>query len=410
MRSTFFLLLFFTATLRADQSALIAEIVRQSPALEAARQEWQAAAQEPAIVSAWPDPMLSYGYYFTRVQTRTGPLQSRVGLSQKFLFPGKLSTARRKARAAAEVTYWKYRAAIRDTVAQTRTLLAELARVDGASAVLREQEILLRQTATSAEALYETNRGKLPDVIRAKIAAEDLHTQLSSLGATRLSVLALLKALRGPSETPLQIPDTAAKNLPPLPSLAEAMKRSLVTNEDLRAAESAIAREAYGVRQADLDYYPDVTVGIDHTQSGERSMEGVSSGGQDPVMGTLTMNLPIWWQKLGAQKKAAEARHEATISRLAQMSVDTTARVEGAHAMARAALEQRNRYAGQIIPQARRASESTLSDYTAGMTPLTDVLAVQQARLEAEIGLVERHAAYLKALADLERAIGASLP
>lgn len=385
---------------------LLAEILQNNPAIEAARQDWQAAMQSPSIVSALPDPMLSYGYYFTNVETRIGPLNQRLGLSQKIPFPGKLGTARRQAQEAAEVAHWKYRAVIRDTAAQARTLLAELRRIDDSRAVLREQEALSRQTAMSAEALYETNAGKLPDVIRAKIATEDFRTTLSTLTAARISALAQIEALKGRNDRPLNLPSVASAPLPRLPSLGDAMKLSLVANQDLQATASAVARDAWAIRAAALEYYPDVTLGVDYTQSGERAMADPADRGNDPVMGTISINLPIWWNKLRAQKQAAEARHAASLSRQAQMSLETTAMIKGAHAMAEAALEQRAIFADQIVPEARRAYDSTLSNYTAGAAALTDVLEIQQTRLQAELSLIERTVAYLKALAQLEQAVG----
>ncbi len=415
--SLLLLILFLTSSLRAAEPGaleaaaisgppLLREILRNNPSIEAARQDWQAAAQNPEVVASMPDPMLSYGYYFVNVETRIGPLNQKVALAQKIPFPGKLSTAKRQAEHQAQIAYWRYHAAIRDSLAQAKTLLAELARVDGSIEVLRQQENLLRNTADSAEGLFKANQVGLPDVIRATVAAEDLLTRISALEAMRIAAVAKLKALRGESEVPLSIPSRANPRIPALPSLKAAMKRSVIANQELHAAASAVTRDEYAVRAARLDYYPDVTLGIDYTQAGENKTASASERGKDPIMGTITVNVPIWWDKLGAQKRAAEARREASVARRIQLSLDTTAMVRGAYAVAKSAKEQRERFASEIVPEARRAYESVTSKYAAGAATLTDVLDIQRAYNDAELGLVERSAAYLKAIADLERAIG----
>ena len=409
--------LFLTSSLHAQEPGafeampisgppILGEILENNPSIEAARQDWQAAAQNPEVVASLPDPMLSYGYYFVNVETRIGPLNQRIALSQKFPFPGKLGTARRQAQQQAEIVYWRYRAAIRDTLAQAKTLLAELVRVDGSIAVMREQENLLRKTADSAEGLFKANEVGLPDVIRATVAAEDILTRISALEAMRIATVANLKALRGEPEVPLSVPSRANPQIPALPSLKEAMKRSMEANQELHAAANAVARDEYAVRAARLDYYPDVTLGIDYTQAGENKMAPPADRGKDPIMGTVTVNVPIWWDKLGAQKRAAKARREASIARRSQLALETTATVRGAHAIAKSMKEQRERFAGEIVPNARLAYESVTSKYTAGTSTLTDVLDIQRAYNDAALGFVERTAAYLKAIADLERAIG----
>lgn len=414
--SLLLLTLFLSTSLRAAEPGgqvagppLLREILQNSPAIEAARQDWQAAAQNPEVVASLPDPMVTYGYYFRNVETRIGPLNQRFGVSQKIPFPGKLGAAKRQSQEQAQIAYWRYRAALRDTLAQAKTLLAELIRVDGSIAVLREQESLLRQTASSAEARFKANQGALPDVIRATVAAEDILTRISALEAMRIAAVARIAALRGEAGKPLDLPSTTQPRIQALPPLASAMKLSMIANQELHAAGNAVARDEYAVRAARLEYYPDFTLGIDYTQAGENRMANPADRGKDPVMGTITVNVPIWWDKLGAQTRGAEARREASVARQTQLTLDTTAMVQGAHAIAKSAKEQRERFAGKIVPEAKRAYESVTSNYTAGAATLTDLLDIQRAYNDAALGLVERTAAYLKAIADLERAVGEPL-
>lgn len=419
MRAITILILFLTTSLRAGDRGtgdrvnfsgppLLREILQHNPAIEAARQDWQAAAQNPEVVASMPDPMLNYGYYFVNVETRIGPLIQRFGISQKIPFPGKLGTAKRQAEEQAQVAYWRYRAFIRDTLAQAKTLLAELSRVDGSIAVLREQEDLLRQTASSAEGLFKANQVALPDVIRSTVAAEDLLTKINALQARRIAVMATLNALRG-NDAAGALEVSLDGSLPRLPSLDTVLTLSMTANQDLLAAENAVLRDGFAVRAARLEYFPDLTIGLDYTQAGENMMANPADRGNDPIMGTVTVNLPIWWDKLGAQKQAAEARRDASIARRTQLKLDTAAMVKGAYAVAKSAREQRERFAETIVPEARRAYESVTSNYTAGAATLTDLLDIQRAYNEAALGLVERTAAYLKAMADLERAVGAPL-
>lgn len=388
----------------------LAEALGSNPGIESSRLEWEAMAEMPEVVASLPDPMVSYGYYFTSVQTRTGAMRQRFSVSQKIPFPGKLGTAKARSTAEAQISYWNFRAAMRDVFAQGRTLLADLYRSDGAILVLRDQESLLRQTSESAKGLLESNQGSLGSVLRAEVAAEDIATRVSQLEAERKGVIARMAALRGESAPATAMPRYADPKLPELPSLSALMRNSLDANQDLEAARAAVARDDLGIRAAVLEYFPDFTLGADYTLIDDSTVLPMTpQNGDDPIMGTISLNVPIWWDKLGAQKRAAVARRGSSAARQAQLTADVSANVQTAYALARAMREQRDRFASKIIPAARQAYESVISSYSAGSTSLTDLLDVQRAYLGAELGLIDRTAGYLRAIADLERAIGQPL-
>lgn len=403
-------LTFVQAGDEAAADRFLAEALGSNPGIESSRLEWEAMAEMPEVVASLPDPMVSYGYYFTSVQTRTGAMRQRFSVSQKIPFPGKLGTAKARSTAEAQISYWNFRAAMRDVFAQGRTLLADLYRSDGAILVLRDQESLLRQTAESAKGLLESNQGSLGNVLRAEVAAEDIATRISQLEAERKGVIARMAALRGESAPAPAMPRYANPKLPELPSLTDLMRRSIDANQDLEAARAAVARDDLGIRAAVLEYFPDITLGADYTLIDDSTVLPMTpQNGDDPIMGTISLNVPIWWDKLGAQKRTAVARHGSSVARQAQLTADVSANVQAAYALARAMREQHDRFASKIIPAARQAYESVTSSYSAGSTSLTDLLDVQRAYLGAELGLIDRTAGYLRAIADLERAIGRPL-
>ncbi len=416
LQNPFYVLLAVLASSRAGDGAspvadsFLAEVLVANPGVESTRLEWEAMAQMPEVAASLPDPTVSYGYYFTSVQTRTGAMRQRFGVSQKIPFPGKLSAAKARSAADAQVAYWKYRATLRDVFAQGRTLLADLYRADRAILVLRDQEALLRQTTESSEALVETNQGSIANVLRTDIAAEEIEVRIAQLEAERAGVVARMAALRGEVDPAPAVARYSEAKLPTLPSLQAVMRRSLVANQDLEAARAAVAREDLGIRAAALEYYPDVTLGLDYTVvSASTVLPMTPQNGDDPIMGTVAVNLPIWWDKLGAQKQAAVARRGSSVARQAQLSADVSANVQSTYAMARAMREQREQFADKILPKSRQAYESVTSAYSAGSATLTDLLDVQRAYLSAELGLIDRTAGTLRAIAELERAIGEPL-
>ena len=62
-----------------------------NPALKAAFEQWKGDLERVDQVRAYPDPRLSFAYYFRPVETRVGPQRMRASLTQTFPWFGKLS-------------------------------------------------------------------------------------------------------------------------------------------------------------------------------------------------------------------------------------------------------------------------------------------------------------------------------
>ena len=84
------------ATLSLDK--LLKETIEKKPAIQAAESRWRASQQRPAQVSTLPDPMFSYARFGSSVETRVGPQENVLMLSQRIPFPGKLGLKGKMAR------------------------------------------------------------------------------------------------------------------------------------------------------------------------------------------------------------------------------------------------------------------------------------------------------------------------
>src|SRR5699024_3546625 len=66
------------------------EAAQNNPELKARFQEYLAALQQAPQVNTLPDPELSFGYFINPIETRLGPQQARLGLTQMFPWFGTL--------------------------------------------------------------------------------------------------------------------------------------------------------------------------------------------------------------------------------------------------------------------------------------------------------------------------------
>ena len=80
----------------------IAYALKNSPALEALFERWQAGINRIAGARRLPDPVISYAYYIRNVETKVGPQRHRLSLKQTFPWPTKFSAGADAVAAKAE--------------------------------------------------------------------------------------------------------------------------------------------------------------------------------------------------------------------------------------------------------------------------------------------------------------------
>ena len=407
------ILLLFTALVTTAVNAeplegYLTQALRQNPELEAARLKWEAMKERPRIAGSLPDPMLTYGYFFQNVETRVGAQNQRLGVSQRIPFPGKLSLAARRARQEAGEVFWQYQTLGRELIMRAKLAYYDLHRVDGTRTILREQRDLYAQAIESARGKYEAGTVQQQDVLKAQLAAAEIEKRLLDLVQLRESAQARLNALRGVSaNAPLR---TATRlDLPAPPSLGRAMALAAQYRQELKEADVAIERNETSLALAKRDRLPDFTIGLDYTQVNPNIFSNPPDNGQDAVMGSISVNVPIWFGKLDAAER--EARNNLAASRASARNAanNVGADVRDAWFQATTARDQVALYRQNLLPQAEQTLQSSRGSYEAGKGSFIDFLDTERSLLNFRLGLVASETELAKALAMLERAIGIDL-
>ena len=72
---------------------LVLYAYEHNPSIQAARKGWRATVEQYRVATGYPDPQLIATYYPDPIETRFGPQDWNIILSQMIPFPGKLSKA-----------------------------------------------------------------------------------------------------------------------------------------------------------------------------------------------------------------------------------------------------------------------------------------------------------------------------
>ncbi len=398
-----------------ELAAYIDEALQRNPALQEALARYRASLQKATQVSALPDPMLNFTQFVRSVETRVGPQVSLFSLSQKFPWFGKLDIQGQMAVKEAFILYQQFRALERETIAQVKRAYYELLYFEHALRITRQEELLLDHYERLAQSRYSAGQGLQQAVVKIQSEITRLIDRIKLFDQQRESLIARLNTLmsRRP-EAPLAVVEIG--ELPPVElDLEDLYALGEKHRPELRASLARIERGELGIELAKKDYWPDLTVsaGFINVQ-GREDAAGIAmpppDNGKNAFNFSIGVNLPIWRNKYRAE--VVEATENVIASRRNYLDIrngidfsirDQVLRIQTLK-------DQLDLYDTVLIPQAEEALRSTESAYETGQVGAIELLDSERFLLSARLTEERYRIDYLKALAELERALGTRFP
>jgi len=381
-----------------------------NPGLEAAFNRWKAALERVPQVRSLPDPRFNYGYYIREVETRVGPQRHKFGLSQMFPWFGTLELQGDVALEAANAERQRYEAAKLDLFYRVKRSYYEYYYLGRAIAVTEENIQLLTYLEAVARTKYTAGAPTHAAVIKAQVELGKLEDQLRALrDFVRPVVAELNAALNRPSGASLPIPKTL-----PQEAVSLSDERLFIwlkeRNPELQAIDSMAAKEKAAVDLAKKEYFPDITVGVDYIETDSALMPGTRDSGKDPVVGMLSINVPVWRGKYRAAEREAEARYEASLRERSDRENTLVARLERALYGFRDAERKIDLYRDALVPKAEQSLKVTQQSYESGRADFLDVIDAQRVLLEFELSYERALANRSQRLAEIEMLVGREIP
>lgn len=382
---------------------------RNHPGLRAAFDRWHAALQRVAQATSLPDPRLTLGVFLSEVETRTGPMDARLGISQAFPWFGTLAAAGGQAFELAEVAREAFEAERLDVVWRVRDAWYELIWLQAAILVTDAHRLLIEHWEGVARSRYAAGIGSQADVIRAQVELGRLDNGLRSLKDLHRPISARLNAAVGrPAATPVP---SARGALPEIPAIDEAaLAASLAsTSPQLRALARRVDAAAHGTELAEKQSYPDFVLGLDYTFIGDARMPGVSGSGDDALALTLGLELPVYRRRIEAGIAQARALHSAARGEAADAAHRLGAELELALFELRDAHRRVDLYRHTLIPKGEESLNATAGSYQAGNASFLDIIDAERVLLEFQLAAARAESDRAQALARLEALTGTQL-
>ncbi|MFQ5511544.1 MAG: TolC family protein [Candidatus Krumholzibacteriia bacterium] len=389
-----------TTSARLDSTSGLAEYVTyamaQNPFLRSFADRFEAAREVPSQARALPDPMLAVGVFASSPETRVGPQEGALMVSQRLPFFGKLSLRGQIADKDADIWGQTYEEKALDLVRDVKRAYYEYYRVHEIIDVTEKEKAVIRQMQNVAQVKYASALVGQQDVLKAQLALSNLDDRLTSLRRDLVTVTARLNELlnRDPG-APLAVPRVRSEGFD-LENLDSLYELALSKRPEVAAADLSIERSERSRSLAKKQYYPDLTLGFSYVTVDQRPVTNLEDNGKDAILFSASINIPIWYQKLGAAVRESEAR--ISMAKHRRQGIETRIRneVQDARSRVQAARDLVNLYANVILPQAEQTFRASEAGYQTGRVDFLDYL-------DSERSLLAFRQTYFVLVADLGR-------
>lgn len=389
----------------ASLDALIALAEQQNAGLRAAFDRWGAEVQTISRDKALTDPVFSYGYFIEPVETRVGPQRQRFRLNQKIPLSGELGLKGEMAAHAASVTAADYDAKRLELRFNITQLWNDYYYLSRAIEVTEENVGLLADLESVALSQYSAGRAPHATVVRAQVELGRLEDRLRTLKDQRGPILSALNAqLNRPFQSPIAWPDSVDSR--PLALGADELRsRLLQMNPRLNALTYEANRQTTGAKLAGRSAIPDLTIGAEYIQTDK--LDRIPNSGQDAIIATAMINIPLWYGQYSAEKAQANARRSAIVNEQTQLRNELLAQFERALFEFRDAERRVDLYLHSLLPRGRQSLEVTEDAFVAGEADFLEWVDAQRTLLEFELAHERAVADRATRRAHIEQLVGA---
>ena len=357
-----------------------------------------AAIDDPSFMyRGWGTPLLA--------PWNVNQTQHMFMFSQTFPAAGKRELRYVAASQAVDIAEAELEARKLDVAARVRAAFYELLRNEDELRLHDEQIALARQAVASARIKYTVGRVPQQDVLKAQMALTKLADHLAmflqdgDLARVRLNTLMGRNAA-----TPLEV--AGNYSIPSaLPPAAELEQIALGQRPDLRAIETGIRQLETKVRLTEKNYKPDVSVGAGYMLMPSGSMN------RNGYMAELSFNLP-WLNRSKHDSEINEAQSQVNVQRAELETQKGIVFQEIQEALIRANTAARlvEIYRDTLRPQAQATLRAASTAYQTDQTDFLNLIDSQNASLDVEYSYYRALAEFDSRVAELERAIGTSVP
>jgi outer membrane protein TolC len=361
------------------------QALEQNPKLKVAESQYHASMQKIKQASSLPDPMVSVTHFVESVQTRTGPQENVLMISQKVPFWGKLKNEEDAADYEAQVSWYHFLNQKRLLVRNLSVTYYEYLYLGKAIQLSRENIDLLNKLTPIVESKVASG-ADLNSLLRLKVEIGKVEDRLQSLENKRIVQSANLQEMLGSTKDEL-LPFPEWEPSLPVQEFSFASYSTITDhNPELKVFESKRMMAESKRKLAKLNYYPDFTFGLNYIQTGQPEVNpGTPDAGKDPWSISVAVNLPIWSSRNGAKVEEWTAQIESIDQQYEELRNRIKTELSSSLAFHSDANRRLKLYGEELLGLATQAVQNTRTSYENGRVGILEVIDSERTLLDLQL-------------------------
>lgn len=387
----------------------VEEALAHNNELAAAQATAQAAKEGIRRAGVLPDPALGFEYYLEPVETRTGPQEAAISLSQRLPWPTKLSLQKQEASQQSAIAKSRLQQTRLQVVRRVKEVYVEYAFNNEARRITEEGLELLRYFESVALTRYSAGKLDYGNVLK-------IQVELARLDERRRSLADQNEPLRGRLNSLLGAPrDIARPNPLKLPVIIMTMEEGALyglarsNSPQLVGADQTVDKAKTSLEIAEKDFYPDLALSLKTIVTGDAEFGDPPDSGRDPVIAGFSINIPLFRDRRHGAMAEKQQGIRAAKDQRQQKRRDLDAAIDQGLYRYRDALRRQALYQESIIPKVRQELEVGLQAFQDGRQSVFALLDAEKNLLEFELSQRRALADQALEVARLEELVGSTL-
>lgn len=374
------------------------EAAENNPELKAKYQQYLSALEESPIVGTLSDPEISFSYFVKPIETRVGPQQGRISVSQMLPWFGALKEQKSASELRAKATFETFQESRNRIFLQVEQTLWELHELEESLRIAEENRAILNSLVELSLARYETDRASQVDVLRAQIEEEDLHIQIELLKDNREVLLQRMSELlnREKGEA-ITLPETLKESH--IKSREELMAQIQQQNPQLNRLRYQEGSSKEMRSLAEKQNRPSIRLAVDYIFTGETDMPNVANSGDDALMVMAGFRVPLFGKKNSARMQQADRNIEDLQYQISSRENSLETELNASLRDYEDASRRFKLYNEKQIQRITQAINIMMEAYASDSSEFEEILRMQRQQLEYQLKRIQAKTDQYKAAA-----------
>lgn len=381
-----------------------------NPSLSASKASWKMFIENYRIAKSYPDPQLMVTYFPSPIETRLGPQDWNLTLSQAIPFPGTLSQKGKVIEADVAISRLTVDKTLKELVKNVSLSFYELVYIQKALDIAAANFDLNQKLMSISQNAYAEDKALFYDMSKARAQTAQIQYDILLLKELEQTEKTTLNSLlnRSPGAALGQAVHPGQRQV--VYTLNQIYELAVGHQEDILIADKAVEKSEAAIRLTKFETLPTFKLGLFYAGIGQPDVASPPKDAGDDALGVqFGLSIPLWFGKNKSRTAKALAAKEKAKAAKTVVTNKTNAVISRLWFKLENSRRLITLYQEELLPQAIASVHTAEAWFREGQGSFADFLEVQATAYNFQLSLERAKADYGKTLVRLEQLAGVIL-